>query len=163
MVIRLDLDDPPADAIDQQHRPDQIGCDLKDTAVEEAFGEAFAKIFGKSFSLGFVHRSSSQAATGLANACVGAAVAKLLVNTHLTNSRKQPAILWLGGNSFGTFQRIIFQDASRRFLAIGFFETIGCGGPKDTNAAACFRFQSASAFLSLACLVRVGGEGLFGL
>jgi hypothetical protein len=59
---------------------------------------------------------------------------------------KAPAILWLGGNSLGTFQRIIFQDGPRRFLAIGFFETIGCGGQKDTNAAAYFRFQSASAF-----------------
>jgi hypothetical protein len=142
MVIRLDLDDPAADAVDQQRRPDQIGRNLKDTAVEEAFGEAFAGLF----DLRFVHRSSSQAATGLANAGVGAALAKLLVNTHLTNSRKHPAILWLGGNSLGTFQRIIFQDGPRRFLAIGFFETIGCGGPKEFNAAACFRFQSASAF-----------------
>jgi hypothetical protein len=77
---------------------------------------------------------------------MAAALAKLLVNTHLTNCRKRPAILWLGGNSLGTFQRIIFQNGSRRFLAIGFFETIRCGGPKESNAAACFRFQSASAF-----------------
>jgi hypothetical protein len=73
-------------------------------------------------------------------------LAKLLVNTHLTDSRKRPRILWPGGNSLGTFQRIIFQDALRRFLAIGFFETIGRGGQKELNAAACFRFQSASVF-----------------
>ncbi|MGA7433261.1 MAG: hypothetical protein WBQ24_05215 [Xanthobacteraceae bacterium] len=84
---------------------------------------------------------------------MAADLAKLLVNTHLTNRRKRPAILWLGGNSFGTFQRIIFQDGPRRFLAIGFFETIGCGGQEESNATACFRFQSASAFLKL---------GLFG-
>jgi hypothetical protein len=59
---------------------------------------------------------------------------------------KAPTILWLGGNSPGTFHRIIFQNGLRRFLAIGFFETIGCGGRKDNNAAACFRFQSASVF-----------------
>jgi len=146
MVVGFDFDDPAADAIDQERHPDQIWRNLMDAAVEEAFAElfadAFAGLFGRAAGFAFVHCPSSQAALELANT----GVASLLVNAHLTGIRKRPSILWPGGNSLGTFQRIIFQDASRRFLAIGFFETIGCGGQTEFNAAACFRFQSASAF-----------------
>jgi hypothetical protein len=35
VVIGLDLDDPPADAVDQQRRPDQLGSDLVHAAGEE--------------------------------------------------------------------------------------------------------------------------------
>jgi hypothetical protein len=35
VVVRLDLDDPPADAVDEQRHPDQLGRDLVDAAGEE--------------------------------------------------------------------------------------------------------------------------------
>ncbi len=35
VVIGLDLDDPAADAVDQQRRPDQIGRDLMNAAGEK--------------------------------------------------------------------------------------------------------------------------------
>ena len=40
VVIGLDLDDDPARAAEQQRRADQLGRDLVDAAVEEAFAEA---------------------------------------------------------------------------------------------------------------------------
>src|SRR5262245_45573047 len=40
VVIGLDLDDQPADAIDSQRRTDQIGCDRMYTAVKEYLADA---------------------------------------------------------------------------------------------------------------------------
>ena len=42
MVIGLDLDQPPADAVDQQNGADQVGRDLVDAAVKKGAGESFA-------------------------------------------------------------------------------------------------------------------------
>jgi hypothetical protein len=39
VVIGLDLDDHPTRATEQQRRADQLGRDLMDVAVEEAFAE----------------------------------------------------------------------------------------------------------------------------
>jgi hypothetical protein len=43
MMIGLDLDDDPADAIDQHGRTDQIGRDLVDAAAEEGALQGFAE------------------------------------------------------------------------------------------------------------------------
>jgi hypothetical protein len=67
----------------------------------------------------------------LAHRCSAASVeanarlANAVVNRQLTVCGKH---LWLPGNSKGTFHKIIFRNARRRFLAIGFFETIGVAG-----------------------------------
>ena len=42
VVIGLDLDDPAADAVDQQRRPDQVGRHLVDAAGEERAAESDA-------------------------------------------------------------------------------------------------------------------------
>ena len=39
VVIGLDLDDPAADAVEQQRRADQLGRDLMDAAGEELAAE----------------------------------------------------------------------------------------------------------------------------
>jgi hypothetical protein len=49
-------------------------------------------------------------------------LAKAVVNPQLMLCGRN---LWLPSNSGGTFHKIIFPSAPRRFLAIGFFETIG--------------------------------------
>ena len=54
MMIGLDLDQPPADTVDEERHADQIGRHLKDAAVEEAPGQAFrhAAIVASSALLG---------------------------------------------------------------------------------------------------------------
>ena len=36
LVVRLDLDDPPADAVDEERHADQVGSDLVDGASKES-------------------------------------------------------------------------------------------------------------------------------
>ena len=43
VVIGLDLDNDPADAVDQQGRPDQLGRDQVDAAVKEGLADALGR------------------------------------------------------------------------------------------------------------------------
>lgn len=40
VMIRLDFDQPPADPIEEERRPDQVARDLVNAAAEEGFGQA---------------------------------------------------------------------------------------------------------------------------
>jgi hypothetical protein len=40
VVIGLDFDDPPANPVDQQRRPDELGSNLMDASIEEGAAEA---------------------------------------------------------------------------------------------------------------------------
>jgi hypothetical protein len=44
LVVRFDLDDPAADAVDEQGHADQVGCDLIGRSGEEARREMAASV-----------------------------------------------------------------------------------------------------------------------